>query len=102
MLGDDAIVFPSHHGGFAAEDSGYPGQPEAFARTLREVTLGAHLARLAEAEDRTHRLRNLKSALAGTSSVDSESHAVETDDWERTETTLGSTGRVGSIGRRGL
>lgn len=37
LLGQSAIVFPSHHGGFAAEDSGYPGQPEAFARRLREV-----------------------------------------------------------------
>jgi pimeloyl-ACP methyl ester carboxylesterase len=30
-------VFPSHHGGFLGADSGYPGQPEAFARRLREV-----------------------------------------------------------------
>ena len=37
LLGTEAVVFPSHHGGFAAEDSGYPGQPEAFARRLREV-----------------------------------------------------------------
>jgi pimeloyl-ACP methyl ester carboxylesterase len=37
LLGQEAVVFPSHHGGFAAEDSGYPGQPKAFARTLREV-----------------------------------------------------------------
>jgi pimeloyl-ACP methyl ester carboxylesterase len=37
LLGQEATVFPSHHGGFAAEDSGYPGQPEAFARKLREV-----------------------------------------------------------------
>lgn len=37
LLGQRAIVFPSHHGGFAAEDSGYPGQPEAFARRLREI-----------------------------------------------------------------
>jgi pimeloyl-ACP methyl ester carboxylesterase len=37
LLGQGATVFPSHHGGFAAEDSGYPGQPEAFARTLREI-----------------------------------------------------------------
>jgi pimeloyl-ACP methyl ester carboxylesterase len=36
-LGQEATVFPSHHGGFAGEDSGYPGQPEAFAARLREV-----------------------------------------------------------------
>ncbi|NEN07290.1 alpha/beta hydrolase [Diaminobutyricibacter tongyongensis] len=37
LLGQEAVVFPSHHGGFAAADSVYPGQPEAFARRLREV-----------------------------------------------------------------
>jgi pimeloyl-ACP methyl ester carboxylesterase len=37
LLGQEATAFPSHHGGFTGEDSGYPGQPEAFARTLREV-----------------------------------------------------------------
>jgi len=37
LLGQRVIVFPSHHGGFLAGDSGYAGQPEAFARTLREV-----------------------------------------------------------------
>ncbi|MCI0156279.1 alpha/beta hydrolase [Leifsonia shinshuensis] len=37
LLGSEAVVFPSHHGGFAAEDSGYPGKPEAFAQRLREV-----------------------------------------------------------------
>jgi pimeloyl-ACP methyl ester carboxylesterase len=40
LLGQEVTVFPSHHGGFTAEDSGYPGQPEAFARTLR-AALGA-------------------------------------------------------------
>jgi hypothetical protein len=35
-------VFPSHHGGFLGDESGYAGQPEAFARTLREVL--AHAA----------------------------------------------------------
>ena len=34
-LGHAAVVFPSHHGGFSAEDSGYPGKPEAFAKVLR-------------------------------------------------------------------
>jgi pimeloyl-ACP methyl ester carboxylesterase len=37
LLGQLATVFPSHHGGFLGADSGYPGQPEAFARKLREV-----------------------------------------------------------------
>jgi hypothetical protein len=27
----------SHHAGFLGPESGYPGQPEAFARRLREV-----------------------------------------------------------------
>jgi pimeloyl-ACP methyl ester carboxylesterase len=37
LLGQQATVFPSHHGGFLGAESGYPGQPEAFARKLREV-----------------------------------------------------------------
>jgi hypothetical protein len=37
LLGQHATVFPSHHGGFLGGESGYPGQPEAFARKLREV-----------------------------------------------------------------
>ena len=37
LLGQQATVFPSHHGGFVGGDSGYAGQPEAFARRLREV-----------------------------------------------------------------
>ena len=37
LLGQRATVFPSHHGGFASAESAYPGQPEAFARKLREV-----------------------------------------------------------------
>jgi pimeloyl-ACP methyl ester carboxylesterase len=37
LLGQQATVFPSHHGGFLGGESGYPGQPEAFARKLREV-----------------------------------------------------------------
>jgi pimeloyl-ACP methyl ester carboxylesterase len=36
-LGQQATVFPSHHGGFVGGESGYAGQPEAFARKLREV-----------------------------------------------------------------
>lgn len=37
LLGHQATVFPSHHGGFLDEESGYAGQPEAFARKLRDV-----------------------------------------------------------------
>ncbi len=37
LLGQSATVFPSHHGGFLGDESGYPGQPEAFARKLRDV-----------------------------------------------------------------
>jgi pimeloyl-ACP methyl ester carboxylesterase len=41
LLGQRATVFPSHHGGFLGGEFGYAGQPEAFARTLREVLDGA-------------------------------------------------------------
>jgi pimeloyl-ACP methyl ester carboxylesterase len=37
LLGQQATVFPSHHGGFVGGDSGYAGQPEAFALKLRDV-----------------------------------------------------------------
>jgi pimeloyl-ACP methyl ester carboxylesterase len=37
LLGQQATVFPSHHGGFMGGEFGYAGQPEAFARKLREV-----------------------------------------------------------------
>ena len=37
LLGQQATVFPSHHGGFMGGEFGYAGQPEAFARRLREV-----------------------------------------------------------------
>jgi pimeloyl-ACP methyl ester carboxylesterase len=37
FLGQQAAVFPSHHGGFAGGEFGYAGQPEAFARKLRDV-----------------------------------------------------------------
>jgi pimeloyl-ACP methyl ester carboxylesterase len=40
LLGQDATVFPSHHGGFLGAGSGYPGQPEAFAEKLRAVLNG--------------------------------------------------------------
>ena len=37
LLGQKATVFPSHHGGFLSGEFGYAGQPEAFARKLRDV-----------------------------------------------------------------
>jgi pimeloyl-ACP methyl ester carboxylesterase len=39
-LGQEASVFPSHHGGFMGGEFGYAGQPEAFAARLREVLGG--------------------------------------------------------------
>ncbi len=36
-LGRQAVVFPSHHGGFLGGEFGYAGEPEAFAAKLREV-----------------------------------------------------------------
>jgi pimeloyl-ACP methyl ester carboxylesterase len=39
LLDQQATVFPSHHGGFVGDEFGYPGQPEAFARKLREVLI---------------------------------------------------------------
>jgi pimeloyl-ACP methyl ester carboxylesterase len=40
LLGQQATVFPSHHGGFLGGEHGYAGQPEAFARKLRAVLDG--------------------------------------------------------------
>ncbi|MGV9765585.1 alpha/beta fold hydrolase [Micromonospora tulbaghiae] len=37
LLGGQPAVFPSHHGGFLGEEMGQAGQPEAFARRLREI-----------------------------------------------------------------
>ncbi|WP_207394019.1 hypothetical protein [Actinomadura formosensis] len=37
LLGRRPTIFPSHHGGFLGGEHGYAGQPEAFARKLREV-----------------------------------------------------------------
>ncbi|WP_067814814.1 alpha/beta fold hydrolase [Nocardia inohanensis] len=37
LIGQQATVFPSHHGGFMGGEYGYAGQPEAFGRRLREV-----------------------------------------------------------------
>ncbi|MFI6130387.1 alpha/beta fold hydrolase [Micromonospora sp. NPDC051141] len=40
LLGGRPAVFPSHHGGFVGGEGGYAGQPEAFARRLREILDG--------------------------------------------------------------
>jgi pimeloyl-ACP methyl ester carboxylesterase len=37
LLGQEAVVFPSHHGGFMGGEFGYAGKPEEFAVKLREV-----------------------------------------------------------------
>ncbi|WP_336086403.1 alpha/beta fold hydrolase [Nocardia sp. SSK8] len=39
-LGHQPVLFPSHHGGFTGPESGYPGQPEPFAHTLRTLLDG--------------------------------------------------------------
>ncbi|NJP87937.1 alpha/beta hydrolase [Nonomuraea sp. FMUSA5-5] len=36
-LGTKPVTFPSNHGGFLGNEFGMPGQPEAFATTLRQV-----------------------------------------------------------------
>ncbi len=47
LLGQQAAVFPSHHGGFMGGEFGYAGQPEAFARRLRDVLDGVATAQSA-------------------------------------------------------
>ncbi len=37
LLGQQATVFPSHHGGFLGSESRYHGQPEAFAGRLLQI-----------------------------------------------------------------
>jgi pimeloyl-ACP methyl ester carboxylesterase len=37
LFGQQAIVFPSHHGGFLGAAARRPGQPEAFAGRLRQI-----------------------------------------------------------------
>ena len=49
------------------------------------LTLGAHLAHLADADDRRHRLLCLQRAVAETSAEGMQRHAVESAAWERTE-----------------
>ncbi len=40
LLGEPLAEFPSHHGGFLGGEFGQQGEPEAFARRLREVLDG--------------------------------------------------------------
>lgn len=51
------------------------------------LTLGAHLAHLADAEDRRWRLSRLKAAVAQSTPEDAASHTAESVDWELTELT---------------
>ncbi|MFD5829420.1 alpha/beta fold hydrolase [Lentzea sp. NPDC060358] len=37
LLGQEAVVFPSHHGGFIGGEFGWAGKPEEFGAKLREV-----------------------------------------------------------------
>jgi pimeloyl-ACP methyl ester carboxylesterase len=37
LLSQEPTVFPSHHGGFVGGEGGFAGQPETFARRLRQV-----------------------------------------------------------------
>jgi pimeloyl-ACP methyl ester carboxylesterase len=39
-LGTEAVMFPSHHGGFLGGEFGWAGDPDAFAVTLRAVLDG--------------------------------------------------------------
>lgn len=49
------------------------------------LTLGAHLAVLADAADRRDRLDSLKQAIADSPTSDRMSHAEESASWERVE-----------------
>jgi hypothetical protein len=36
-LGSEAVIFPSHHGGFLGGEYGWAGEPDAFAAKVRDV-----------------------------------------------------------------
>jgi pimeloyl-ACP methyl ester carboxylesterase len=36
-LGQQTVIFPSHHGGFLGGEYGWPGEPDAFGAKLRQV-----------------------------------------------------------------
>jgi pimeloyl-ACP methyl ester carboxylesterase len=44
-LGTEAVIFPSHHGGFLGGEFGWRGDPDAFAAALREVLAEPALTR---------------------------------------------------------
>ncbi|WP_460721345.1 ribbon-helix-helix protein [Microbacterium aureliae] len=48
-------------------------------------TLGAHLAHLADAEDRRLRLHALKVAIGASAAEDAAAYVAEAADWERAE-----------------
>jgi hypothetical protein len=39
-LDQEAVIFPSHHGGFLGNEYGMGGDPEGFAAALRKVLAG--------------------------------------------------------------
>ena len=49
------------------------------------LTIGAHLAVLADDADRRERLTSVKQAIAASSAADLASHEHESTSWERTE-----------------
>jgi len=49
------------------------------------LTLGAHLDRLADAEDRRRRFADMRAAITRTSAADLGSHRAETEEWESVE-----------------
>lgn len=49
------------------------------------LTLGDHLARLADEDDRRQRFEALRASIARTSAEDLASYRAETESWERTE-----------------
>jgi pimeloyl-ACP methyl ester carboxylesterase len=40
-LGQEPVIFPSHHGGFLGGEYGWGGEPDAFAAKLRDVLEGS-------------------------------------------------------------
>jgi hypothetical protein len=44
-LGTEALILPSHHGGFLGGEFGWRGDPDAFAAALREVLAEPALTR---------------------------------------------------------
>lgn len=51
-LNQELVIFPSHHGGFLGGESGYRGDPDAFAPRLRQVLAEEGVARTGEGTPR--------------------------------------------------